>query len=90
MDREGSQAIAASAPVAANLGQFLDWVAARPRRYAETMAAWRTSCPRLAAWEDAVEGGLVRVAAEHGQAYAEARVELTAQGVARLTRGDAG
>jgi hypothetical protein len=73
------------APVAANLQQFLDWVAARPRLYGETMAAWRTSCPRLAAWEDAVEAGLVRVAAEGGQAYAEARVELTARGVARLS-----
>jgi hypothetical protein len=74
------------APVAANLGQFLDWVAARPRRYGETMAAWRTSCPRLAAWEDAIEAGLVCVAAKDGQAYAEARVELTARGAARLAR----
>jgi hypothetical protein len=78
------------AAVAANLGQFLDWVAARPRSYGETMAAWRTSCPRLAAWEDAIGAGLVRVAAEDGQAYAEARVELTAHGAARLARGDGG
>jgi hypothetical protein len=54
------------------------------------MAAWHTSCPRLAAWEDAIEAGLVRVAAEGGQAYAEARVELTARGAARLARGDGG
>jgi hypothetical protein len=33
--------------------QFLAWVAARPRGYAETMAAWRTYCPRLQVWEDA-------------------------------------
>ena len=35
------------------------WVAARPRPYAELMDAWRTSCPRLTIWEDAVDRGLV-------------------------------
>ena len=39
--------------------QFLAWVADRPRDYAETMAAWRTTCPRLSVWEDAVIDGLV-------------------------------
>ena len=34
--------------------QFLSWVADRPRSYAETMDAWRTTCPRLSVWEDAV------------------------------------
>jgi len=41
--------------------QFLTWVADRPRNYAEAMAAWRSSCPRLSVWEDAIIGGLVRV-----------------------------
>ncbi len=35
------------------------FVAERPRPYAEVLDAWRTSCPRLTVWEDAVEGGLV-------------------------------
>lgn len=35
------------------------WVAAEPRPYAEVMDAWRTSCPRLPVWEDAVDRGLV-------------------------------
>lgn len=35
------------------------WVADRPRTYDEVMAAWRTSCPRLTIWEDAVDQGLV-------------------------------
>jgi hypothetical protein len=35
------------------------WVAARPRPYAEVMEAWRTSCPRLTIWEDALESGLI-------------------------------
>jgi hypothetical protein len=39
--------------------QFLAWVDERPRSYAETMAAWRTSCPRLSVWEDATLDGLV-------------------------------
>lgn len=34
-------------------------VADRPRPYAEVLEAWRTSCPRLTVWEDAVEAGLV-------------------------------
>jgi hypothetical protein len=38
---------------------FLDWLAAGPRRYAEVMEVWRTSCPRLPVWEDAVDAGLV-------------------------------
>jgi hypothetical protein len=35
------------------------FVAERPRPYAEVMEAWRTSCPRLTVWEDAMEAGLV-------------------------------
>lgn len=35
------------------------FVAERPRPYAEVLEAWRTSCPRLTVWEDAVEAGLV-------------------------------
>jgi hypothetical protein len=32
---------------AANLLQFLAWIAAQPRTYAEMMIAWPTSSPRL-------------------------------------------
>lgn len=35
------------------------FVAERPRPYAEVLDAWRTSCPRLTVWEDAMEAGLV-------------------------------
>ncbi len=38
---------------------LVEWVAARPRPYDEVMEAWRTSCPRLTVWEDAVDQGLV-------------------------------
>jgi hypothetical protein len=38
---------------------FLEWIAAGPRPYAEVMEAWRTSCPRLTVWEDAIDRGFV-------------------------------
>ncbi len=38
---------------------LVEWLATRPRPYAEVMDAWRTSCPRLPIWEDAVDLGLV-------------------------------
>jgi hypothetical protein len=36
------------------------WVAKQPRAYEDVMDAWRTSCPRLPVWEEAVDRGLVR------------------------------
>jgi len=36
-----------------------EWVAAGDRCYADAMEAWCTSCPRLPAWEDANDRGLV-------------------------------
>jgi hypothetical protein len=38
---------------------LVEWVAVRPRAYADVMDAWRTSCPRLTIWEDAVDHGFV-------------------------------
>jgi hypothetical protein len=38
---------------------LVEWLAARPRPYREVMEAWRTSCPRLTIWEDAIDQGLV-------------------------------
>jgi hypothetical protein len=59
--------------------QFLSWVADRPRSYKETMEAWRTSCPRLSVWEDAVIAELVRLEGEGARA-----VRLTERGTALL------
>jgi hypothetical protein len=61
--------------------QFLDWVAFRPRTYAEAQDAWRTSCPRLSVWEDALMDGLIQFEAESTQS---ARVVLTLRGQAIL------
>jgi hypothetical protein len=40
---------------------LLLWISAKPRTYDETMEAWRTSCPRLSVWEDALLARLVCV-----------------------------
>ena len=50
-------------PVSLLMLQFLDWVSSRRRSYAEAMDAWRTSCPRLSVWEDALVAGLIQVEA---------------------------
>jgi hypothetical protein len=39
---------------------LVEWIARQPRSYAEVIDAWRTSCPRLTVWEDAVDRGLVK------------------------------
>ncbi len=38
---------------------FVEWIARQPRAYSEVIATWRTSCPRLTIWEDAVDRGYV-------------------------------
>jgi hypothetical protein len=54
------------------------FVAERPRPYAEVLDAWRTSCPRLTVWEDAVDAGLV--------VLRDGVVEATERGRAALAR----
>ncbi len=39
---------------------FLEWLDRAPRSHADVMDVWRTSCPRLTVWEDALERGLVQ------------------------------
>jgi hypothetical protein len=41
--------------------QLLAWIAEQSRSYAETIGVWKTSCPRLAVWEDALADDLVRI-----------------------------
>jgi hypothetical protein len=65
--------------------QFLAWLADRPRSYHETMEAWRSTCPHLSVWEDAVIGGLVRLDGGAGRA-----VKLTPRGRSILEKCAAG
>ena len=59
--------------------QFLEWLAARPRRYAKVREAWSSTCPLNCAWEDAIAEDLV-----HHEA--DGYIVLTARGRARLPR----
>jgi len=65
--------------------QMLAWIAERPRSYGETMEAWRTSCPRLSIWEDALLDALV-IVRPNGGGQSAASVELTERGKALLER----
>jgi len=62
--------------------QFLTWIAAAPRSYGDVMEAWRTTCPRMPVWEDAVSEGLVAI--EPGRSMKDGRVKLTSRGLALL------
>jgi hypothetical protein len=62
--------------------EFLSWVSARRRTYAEAMEAWRSSCPRLTVWEDALLGDLIAI--ENGEAPRQPEVALTPRGRAVL------
>ena len=73
-----------SAPDALVL-DLVEWVAAAPRPYGEVIDRWRTSCPRLTVWEDALELGLVERTTESGSgvfvvATREGRALLQAKG----------
>lgn len=61
--------------------ELLTWVTERERTYDDVMEAWRSNCPRLAVWDDAVTAGLVRAGS--------AGVMLTARGAAALATVEA-
>lgn len=59
---------------------LLEWIAKEPRSYRQTMDAWRTSCPRLQVWEEAVDHNFVlRESSADG-----VRVKVTHKGLAYL------
>jgi hypothetical protein len=79
------KAVCNDQPVISSLMRdFLTWIASGPRGYADVMDAWRTTCPRLAIWEDALAADYVRVEARPGEPAASNRVILTARGRAAL------
>jgi hypothetical protein len=55
---------------------LVEWIARAPRLYSEVIDAWRTSCPRLTIWEDAVDRGYVARESVAGGA----RVAITQEG----------
>jgi hypothetical protein len=74
--------LAMSNPAHALTLQFLAWIAEGERTYAQAMEAWRSSCPRLSIWEDAILDGLV--AFDGGATRDCSRVTLTPKGRALL------
>jgi D-3-phosphoglycerate dehydrogenase len=62
---------------------LLEWIDSTPRTYVEVMDAWRTSCPRLPIWEDAVAHGFVVTERQPGR---DATVVLTSGGRSFLDR----
>jgi hypothetical protein len=69
-------------PVSLLMLEFLAWVSARSRTYAEAMEAWRSTCPRHTVWEDALADGLIRF--EGGGTVRQYEVALTPRGRAVL------
>lgn len=70
-----------SDPVEALILDLLEWLAPRPRPYAEVLEVWRTSCPRLPVWEEANERGYI----EHDHRPGEPAVAaVAAAGLAHL------
>ena len=64
--------------ITASTLELLTWVSDRPRTYDDVVEAWRSNCPRLAVWDDAVTAGLVVAKRD--------RVVLTERGLAALPR----
>lgn len=65
--------------------QLVAWTAERPRSYAEAMEAWRSSCPALLIWEDALAERLIVVTRAPGEETAGSRVQPTEAGLALLS-----
>ena len=59
---------------------LVEWVGKEPRTYRQVMDAWRTSCPRLTVWEEALDRGfLVRkgesvAVTDRGRTFLKSRV----------------
>jgi hypothetical protein len=66
--------------ITASTLELLTWVTARPRTYEDVVEAWKSNCPRVAVWDDAVTAGLV-TAGRDG-------VALTEGGMAALAAPD--
>jgi hypothetical protein len=68
---------------------LVEWVARAPRTHADVMNTWRTSCPRLTVWEDAVDRGLVErknaavVVTARGRQFLQARRQANQPAAAR-------
>lgn len=60
------------------VADLVEWIAQRPKPYAEVMEAWRSTCPRLTVWEDTLAAGLLQLQRPEGAL--EALVCVTPEG----------
>jgi 6-phosphogluconolactonase (cycloisomerase 2 family) len=60
--------------------QFLEWIARNRRSYAAVQEAWRSTCPRLSIWEDALGAGLVECEQATGKPAMDCAVTLSDKG----------
>ena len=58
---------------------LIEWVARKDHTYQETFDAWRTSCPRLTVWEDAMERGFLVSEVVNGRTLMRPTVAALAQ-----------
>ncbi|HMM89997.1 hypothetical protein [Bradyrhizobium sp.] len=56
---------------------LVEWIGREPRLYSDVIETWRTSCPRLTIWEDAVDRGYVTREPSAGRGL---RVAITESG----------
>jgi hypothetical protein len=66
--------------VNAQTRELLLWLEQEPRTYAHAVDVWRTSCPRLSVWEDALADRLIEVVRDG----ADSIVVVTASGRAAV------
>ncbi|MBA4222348.1 hypothetical protein [Bosea sp. (in: a-proteobacteria)] len=59
---------------------LVEWVAREERSHAELMESWRTACPRLTVWEDAIERGYLMRQARLVTVTAKGRELLSTSG----------
>ena len=81
--QEGNWRSTVSDPVEPLILDLLEWLARRPRSYAEAIDAWRTSCPRFPVWEEATDRRYVEV---HDGVDGTLAVSLTPLGRSLLSR----
>lgn len=72
---------------------LVEWIEREPRTYGQVLDAWRTSCPRLTVWEDALEAGFIACESHNtlgtvvritpaGRAFMDAESRIPAAGAA--------
>ena len=62
---------------------LLEWIGPDLRPHVEVLEAWRTSCPRLPVWEDAIDRGFI---ARHYSPERGALVSVSPAGAEHLRK----